>query len=284
LGGHPGDSVCIDIHEQAEDDVEILSLQLLRGFRLERRGAPIALPLNGQRLVSFLALAEADVPRLYLAATLWLDVPEERSSANLRSSLWRVGQLAEGLLVSTKSHVGLGPTVRVDLRRTLTLARRLINEVDQRDLPAGAVGDLSGELLPGWYDDWILMERERLRQLSLHAMESLCARMTLAGRYGEAIEAGLEAVRGEPLRESAHRVLIMVHIAEGNHCEALRQYESYCRLLRTELGMAPSPSLTELMNPLQSDDAAVTLPRNGALHAARGATYRRPDHPSLAGR
>jgi DNA-binding SARP family transcriptional activator len=68
------------------------------------------------------------------------------------------------------------------------------------------------------------------------------------GRYGEAVDAGLAAVCAEPLRESAHRVLIRTHMAEGNHAEAGRQYELCRRLLRHEVGVEPSPQLRELVS------------------------------------
>ena len=63
-------------------------------------------------------------------------------------------------------------------------------------------------MLPACYDDWVLVQRDRFRQLRLHALEALCERLTASGRYGEAIDAGLAAVCAEPLRESSHRVLI----------------------------------------------------------------------------
>ncbi len=75
----------------------------------------------------------------------------------------------------------------------------------------------------------------------------MCERLTTARRYGEAVEAGLAAVRAEPLRESAHQVLVKVHLAEGNRFEATRQYQNRRRLLQSELGLEPSPGLTELL-------------------------------------
>jgi len=91
------------------------------------------------------------------------------------------------------------------------------------------------------------MERERYRQLRMHALEILCVRLSGAGRHGEAVEAGLAAVSGEPLRESAHRVLIGAHLAEGNRCEAIRQFDRYRGVLQRELGLEPSPEIAALI-------------------------------------
>ena len=74
----------------------------------------------------------------------------------------------------------------------------------------------AGELLPHWYDDWVVIERERFRQLRLHALDALCESLAAAGRYAAAVEAGRASVAAEPLRESAHRLLIQAHLAEGN--------------------------------------------------------------------
>ena len=109
---------------------------------------------------------------------------------------------------------------------------------------------LTGELLPDWYDDWLLIEREKYRQLRLHALEALATQLTALARYGEAAETALTAIAGEPLRESAHRVLIRVHLAEGNPSEALRHYRLFRELLLTELGLEPSEQIAELVGGL----------------------------------
>ena len=131
---------------------------------------------------------------------------------------------------------------------------------------------LAHDLLPACYDDWILVECERFHQLRLHALEALCERLTAAERYGEAIDAGLAAVCGEPLRESAHRALIKAHLAEGNYAEAGRQYELCRRILRDELGIVPSEGLRKLMQrvPCLGRRASDTSVTGASLLCARG--------------
>ena len=115
---------------------------------------------------------------------------------------------------------------------------------------------LAGDVLPDWYDDWIVIQRERFRQARLHALR---LRRTLVhrGRYESAIDVGLAAVAGEPLRESAHRAVILVHLAEGNRSEALRQYELCRRLLKEQLGLEPSPETERLRAQCGARDGAV---------------------------
>lgn len=122
---------------------------------------------------------------------------------------------------------------------------------------------LGGELLPGWYDDWVLLERERLRQLRLHALEMLADKLACAGRYGEAVQAACAAVRTEPLRKSAHRAVVRVHLAEGNTVEAMRTYGAFRDMLAHELGVVPTEQMEELVSRayLRSREPRRSIPR-----------------------
>jgi DNA-binding SARP family transcriptional activator len=203
----------------------------------------VSLPGSAQRVVAFVALHERPVLRSYVAGTLWLDWPETRAAGNLRSALWRIHSRASAL-ISTDSHMlQLGRCVRVDLREAEKLARAELVGSSSEDAPE----KLALDLLPDWYDDWVLLERERFRQLRLRALESRCTRLTTAGRLDEALEAGLLALAGEPLRESAHRALVRLHLAEGNAAEALRQFRLCRRLLLEQLGVEPSPKMLDLI-------------------------------------
>jgi DNA-binding SARP family transcriptional activator len=218
-------------------------LHLLAGFGVDVDGEEVPLPGSAQRLVAFVALHERPVLRPYAAGMLWLDWPETRAAGNLRSALWRIHTHAPELVSADSRMLRLGRCVRVDLREAETLARAEL----AGNSPGAAPEPLALDLLPDWYDDWVLLERERFRQLRLRALESRCTRLTAAGRLDEALEAGLLAVAGEPLRESAHRALVRLHLAEGNASEALRQFRLCRRLLHEQLGVEPSPRMLELV-------------------------------------
>ena len=214
-------------------------------------GVPAWLPCSAQRLIAFLALHPHPLRRAHVAGTLWPDVSEARSSANLRSALWRLRRTGLNLIHGTPTHLAIEECVSIDTQEVVACSRRLLDGT-----VACSDDDLNprrmiGELLPDWYEEeWVAIERERLRQLCLHALEALCDRLAALGRYGEAVEAGLWAVRGDPLRESAHRQLIKVHLAEGNQGEAIRAYGWYRGLLDDELGLAPSNTMTALVDGL----------------------------------
>jgi DNA-binding SARP family transcriptional activator len=84
----------------------------------------------------------------------------------------------------------------------------------------------------------------------MHRLEDMAGALRRSGRFAAALQAGLTAVRCEPLRESAHRCVIEVHLAEGNQSEALRQYQAYRQLLAEELGLPPSSAIRTLVAPL----------------------------------
>jgi DNA-binding SARP family transcriptional activator len=214
-------------------------LRLLDGFDLVCRGRPVALPLSAQRLLAFVALHERPLLRSYVAGSLWLDSSEERANANLRSALWRLHRNGQRVMVCCGQRLALDANVVVDLRESELLAHSVLDGSDGGELEIEPSA-LGGELLPGWYDDWILFERERFRQLRLRALDTLCERLTEAGRLDAALDAGLAAVAGEPLRESSHRAVIRAHLADGNVAEAVRQYRLCRRLLNDQLGLEPS--------------------------------------------
>jgi DNA-binding SARP family transcriptional activator len=108
------------------------------------------------------------------------------------------------------------------------------------------------DLLPGWYDDWVIFEREGIRQRLLHALETLSRRLA-AGRHAEAVEAAISAVGADPLRESANRVLVEAHFAEGNLVEARRAYDRYRGIVGRELGVEPGPELRRLLQLISRD-------------------------------
>jgi DNA-binding SARP family transcriptional activator len=213
---------------------------LLGRFQLALGGEGVDLPLGVQHLIAVLALNAGLISRGRLAGTLWPDKPEARASANLRSSLWRLGRVSSELVCCPDGAVQLAPSVSVDVIAVEAQARRLLDPGASLEESDMAPGPLMSDLVPDWYDDWAAMERERLRQLRLHALEALCERLTAAGRFTDAVEVGLAAIAAEPLRESAHLVLMRVYEAEGNWCEVRRAYENLRHLLNMELAIEPS--------------------------------------------
>ena len=236
----------------AESDFMVV---LLGGFGLFWGSALLRVPRASQRLVAFLALHGGMVRRTAVAGSLWPDASERHAHSNLRQALARLQSTARKALAANKLELGLAEGVRVDIRHARALASRLLDPAvtaEHSELGTAAVGVLSAELLPGWYDDWVLLEAEDWRQMRLHALEALAGHLAAAGRCGEAAGAATAAVRADPLRESARASLIQVHLAEGNQSEAVREFARYQALLHDDLGLEPTLRLRHLIEGLHS--------------------------------
>ncbi len=243
---HEGSAVRID-DAPATGKTPSMRLSMLGGFEFSSAGDVYALPLAVQRVAVFVALQPRPVQRGYVAGRLWLNASEQRAQAALRTTLWRARAPAGELLAATATHLRLGDAVGVDLRDVLSCAQRVLRQPDSHILDDLACLMGSGDLLPDWYDEWLIVERERVRQLRCLALETLCDRFRCRGWHAQATQAGLAAVAAEPLRESAHRALIRVHLSEGNSFDAIRQYRILATLLRRELGVLPAPATGALL-------------------------------------
>lgn len=224
-------------------------LGLIGGFSLRRGGELIHLPISAQRLVAFLALNKRAAMRSHVAGTFWPDVSEDRALANLRSVIWRLGGPGHEILASDGGQLALRRDVIVDMHNLSQTAFDILEARDAAPLEFESLAH-AGELLPDWSDEWVLADRERYHQLRVHALERLCEQMAATRRFGLAVEACLAALAAEPLRESAQRQLIEVYLSEGNRAEALRQYASYQRVIREEVGVEPSREITDLVRQL----------------------------------
>lgn len=220
---------------------------LLGCFRLWVAGDEVVLPTGAQRLVALLAL-RGRMTRSRAAGTLWPESPEDRALASLRTAIWRINQIAPGLVAVAGGAIDLRSGGVVDVRDLVRGARALIEGGEAAvAAPREFFPDEPADLLPDWEDSWLEDERERLRQLRLHVQEALAERLATQGRFGLALEAALTALRSDVLRESAHRSVIRIHLAEGNIAEARRAYAACRRVLEQELGVAPTLATTRML-------------------------------------
>jgi DNA-binding SARP family transcriptional activator len=227
--------------------VEGSAVLLLGGPYVILDGHRREVPEGSKRLLVFTALNARRVDRRHVAGCLWPAGNDQRAAGNLRSALWRLNCAGINVIESDKCSLTLRPGTIVDVRVISDWAARLIDgSAAEFDLASVSWPADAMDLLPGWYDDWIIFERERIRQRFLHALEALSRRLIEVGRCAEAVDAAISAVGVDPLRESASRILIEAHLAEGNLVEGRRTYERYRDTARRELGVEPSQQLIEL--------------------------------------
>ena len=222
------------------------SLDLLGAYRYWTSDGDVRIPASACAVVAFVALQPGPVHRSIVAGTLWPDVGDDRAHGNLRSVLWRAKTSVPGLLCCDDGTVSIAPDVDVDYRAEADWSRRVIHgDATDADLDRH-LSPHALELLPGMYDDWIVFERERFNQRWLHAAELVAIELARRGRHAEALDCALAVVASDPLRESAQRIAIECHVIEKNVVEARRRQDAYVRLLRTELGLDPSPDFMAL--------------------------------------
>lgn len=227
-------------------------LNVLGELELFHDNVRIPLLPTAERLLAVLVVLHRGrrVRRAVIAEQLWPGAAPGRAASSLRSVLWRLPRPRGRPPVQGNSALlWLADGVDVDLWEAEGVAGAL-SSADPSAAPVPGLGLFRADLLPDWTEDWLVIEQESYRQQRLHALETGAALLCRHGRFTHALDAALAAVRAEPLRESAHRRVIEVHLAEGNHAEALRQYDGYRRLLAVELGLPPSDNIRRLVGPL----------------------------------
>ena len=253
------------------------ALTLLGGFRLTAADEVVELPIGIQHLVAVLAL-RGRMSRSRLAGSIWPETTEHRALASLRTGMWRLNQSSPGLVAVSGAAVDLGADVEVDVRRFVLAALAVMRRDPDVDGAVWLDQDWDvNELLPDWDDEWLLVDRERLRQLRLHMVEALAERFLEQGDYGLALEAALRSVRVDALRESAHRTVIRIHLAEGNVVEARRAYDACRDVLSREVGISPSPRTSQMLDAVGGDHEGLRrgrrrvplVPARGSGHASR---------------
>lgn len=235
--------------------------------------------LHGQRLHA----------RETLADILWSDLPAERARRALKTTLWRLRSRLEsrngtgpGVLIASGGEIGLNWAADVECDATefyaaLEAARAAPSAATTERLRQTLAG-LQGELLEGFYDDWILIERECFNAARVRAWVLLMTEANARADIEPALEFGLAALRDDPLRESIHRSVIRLHMALGQRVQALRQYETCRRLIAQELGIEPMPETLALADAILRGECSA----EGTLPTGRITTGGIPDRQAHA--
>jgi DNA-binding SARP family transcriptional activator len=223
-----------------------LALRMFGGFELRCDGQIVHVPQSAHRLLSFLGLHDRQLPRGYVAATLWPDTSDDKANANLRTALWRLHSLPCDLVKVNPCVLELNPAVSVDVRHVHDAARqyRRLGVLPEPE----ALVEIRGDLLPGFWDSWLIFERERLRQEAVELLEASSRACLHSGRLHLAMMLCLGAIECDAFRESANLLLIQLCRASGDRIRAFHLAHLYAERLKNELGLPPPPALVELLN------------------------------------
>jgi SARP family transcriptional regulator, regulator of embCAB operon len=229
-----------------------LQLKLLQSWQLRRDTDVLHIATRQQRLITALAI-HGPRPRSYLGGLLWPEIAEPRALESLRVAVHLISRQVPGLVVNGGTMLSLSEMVDVDLHRL----RSQIRELSQAGLNGNVASCLEqlrdSDLLPGWYEDWVLFEQSRLQQDRLHAY-LIIARQSLARRdYESAREASGAALALEPLYESAVGLYIEAERRQGNTAAAIRAFMKYESQLKSDMGLVPSEAMRRLLDAMTSD-------------------------------
>jgi DNA-binding SARP family transcriptional activator len=241
-----------------------LELRLLGGCELRGPDGPLHLETaKTAALLAFLVGQSGPQQRSKLVGLLWGDLPESRARANLRRTLWDLRR---------KLSCPHAPPFILTTRQTVDFNRRssywLDVEIFEQQIAGGespadrlhsAINLYRGDFLDGFYvrdapafEEWVLAERERLRQMAIQALHALLRHHTARGEYTTGIEYAVRLLAMDPWREEAHRALMRLLALSGQRSAALAQYEECRRLLKRELGLDPLEETTALYEQIRS--------------------------------
>ncbi len=181
-----------------------------------------------------------------LQGRVWPDLEPEAAAKRLRQLLWRVRTATAGRLLDVSmEQVRLADHVEVDLYDAERFARRAM---EHGSAPPAEHAVLGRELLADWQDGTVLDAQERWNRLRLMALERLAEESLRAGAVLDAIEFAGMATMVDEFDEIPRRIMVSAYSLRGDHAGARRVYDAYRRLLRTELGLEPSPEFKELLS------------------------------------
>lgn len=233
------------MHSESTRSSRATTLQLFGSWQLRAGDEFSDLRGRERRLTALVALS-GPRPRAHLAGSLWPASDERSASTNLRSAVWHIRQAVPDLLCLERGAVSLAPTVRTDVEGFRHSIDEAMSDPSSIDDEARLHEITSPDLLPGWYDDWVLYHRELMQHQSVRALERVAAHHLDHGDPEIAAAAATAAIALEPLRETPYQFVIRAHIAAGNRSYALMAFHDYRDRLRVELGIEPSQEMRDL--------------------------------------
>lgn len=255
-----------------------LQIRLLGGLRLTLESVPLTdfVSSKAPALLAYLAVNRRPHPREALAALLWGELSDADAKNNLRQALSNMRRLLNSHLLITRDSVAFNTAAPYTL--DVEAFEQLLTGSPARPPSAidhlqSAVALYGGDFLAGFvvrdapeFEEWMLAQRSRLRELALHALHTLTQHRLSRGDSAGAIDAAARLLGIDSWREEAHRQLMLALARSGQRSAALAQYETCRKILEKELGVKPSVETTALYERIRAagDSLRHTLPAPSA--------------------
>lgn len=237
----------------------MLTIRFFGGLSIHNDGAPVNLPSQNSR--SLLAYCAAHADRLHsrshLAGIFWPDLPNPTARRRLSHALWEIGQALPPIgnhayLIREADAIGFNRRLphEIDLLLFKDGWRQAQNahNLTTARLHLRMAADLyTGDFLAGFYDDWVLVEQERLREIYLQILQRLMDTEKATGAYDAALRAALALIAVDPLQETAYQQAMRLALQLSRPQEARRLYEQCQATFRAELGIEPAPETAAIL-------------------------------------
>jgi DNA-binding SARP family transcriptional activator len=262
----------------------VLKVALLGTFEA-RLGSGAAITFarrKSEALLAYLALHLGQTQaRDKLAALLWGEASDERARHSLRQALVTLRRALPGQAAACL--VEEGDTIRLDpgaVEVDVALFERLAAEGSPEALERAAAL-YRGDFLEGIgvdeppFEEWLRMERERLRELAIEGLAKLLGLLARGGVIDRAVQVAVRLLALDPAQEPVHRTLMRLYAQQGRRGTALRQYQVCVETLERELGVEPEAETRQLYRELlqtQPDLAPAAEPLRRPAHVATSTT------------
>ena len=240
----------------------MLEIRLLGQFDLRRNGGPVEVSSrSAQSLLGYLLLSTGIAHRREkLAGLLWPEASEANARSYLRKALW---QARKSLSADTPGgeeylladDISITFNANADYWLDADAVSSKLTETSSVKQQIEAVSAYQGDLLPGFYEEWVTLERERLRAVFEQKMQVLLGRLVEEGHWAETLDWGERWIALGSMPEPAYRALMVAHAAQGDNAKVAATYERCVQTLREELGVEPSEQTTALLEHLRDGTA-----------------------------
>jgi adenylate cyclase len=240
----------------------MLKVRLLGQFKVQQDNEIIDITSRpAQGLFAYLLLNPTiKIRREKLAGMLWPDSDESNARTYLRQMLWRLRKLiGEEYILSDKITVGFNAQLDYDLdAKTLSDCAK----EGSLDELIGAVRVYQGDLLPGFYEDWVLRERERLKHIYTDRIGRLLDKLIADQCWEHILDWGEHWIAKGQTPEPAYRALMVAHTHLGDVAAMAGAYRRCADALMDDLGVDPSPETQQYYEQLTQGNVNDAVPIN----------------------
>ena len=240
-----------------------LNFQLLGGLQIMHAETPLTDFISSKvpALLVYLAVTHRTHTRDKLATLLWGDMPDADAKNNLRQALTNLRKVTDDCLTISRDSIEFTGDCFLDLKKFESDIKKA-SSLEPQSASVFLTESLSlyrGDFLEGFFirdapdfEEWMLNERSRLRELAIHALYTLTQFHTSHGNFSEAMTTASRLLTFDPWREEAHRQLMLLQARTGQWSLALSQYETCKKILEKELGVQPSLETTALYEKIRA--------------------------------